>query len=241
MQTLPDGQTHDHHLCYYLYIIFIDVTLTTTVTMSNVKLFESKSLLFFIMVALLSSLFWLAGETTLNTLMYHRQAIADGELWRLISGHFVHSNGWHLILNLASLMMIGLLFSNHLSIGTWSLMFIISGFFVSGCYFWIAPEFDYYVGLSAILYGVIIIGALLDLKHQPLIATIILIVVTGRVIWQQFSGSVDSLSDLIEDRVAIESHLFGIISGYILGLGLLFWRSKAVPDPMIDSNDAGSC
>jgi rhomboid family GlyGly-CTERM serine protease len=185
------------------------------------KLINNKSLLFFIFTGMTSTLLWLLGEPTLNVLMYHRSGIASGELWRVLSGHIVHSNGWHLLLNLASLLMIGLLFSQHLTRLFWLLVFTLSGLMISACYFWIAPEYEYYVGLSAVLYAVIIIGALLDIKEQPLIAVIILVIVTIRVIWQQYSGSMDSLAELIEDRVAIESHLFGICTGYVIGLTLM--------------------
>ncbi|MFT5520468.1 MAG: rhomboid family GlyGly-CTERM serine protease [Enterobacterales bacterium] len=185
------------------------------------KLINNKSLLFFIFTGMTSTLLWLLGEPTLNVLMYHRSGIASGELWRVLSGHIVHSNGWHLLLNLASLLMIGLLFSQHLTRLFWLLVFTLSGLMISACYFWIAPEYEYYVGLSAVLYAVIIIGALLDIKEQPLIAVIVLVVVTARVIWQQYSGSMDSLAELIEDRVAIESHLFGICTGYVIGLTLM--------------------
>ena len=191
----------------------------------------NKSFYFFIIIALISSLLWLSGNSALETLSYDRDAVNTGEVWRLISGHFVHSNGWHLLLNLASLMMIGLLFSQHLTISLWIFSFFTSGLFISACYYYIAPQYQTYIGLSAILYGVIIIGALLDLKEQTLIATLVLLVVTGRVVWQQYSGSVESLADLIESRVAIESHLFGIISGYLLGAIFLYRQYKPSRSP----------
>ena len=75
--------------------------------------------------------------------------------------------------------MIGLLFSQHLSMALWSILFASSGIIISGCYYWIAPEFHYYVGLSAILYGVIIVGALLDVKEQPFIASVVLLLLQG--------------------------------------------------------------
>ncbi len=180
--------------------------------------------IFFILLALLISLLWMFGETTLEALMYHQDAIANGEVWRIITGHLVHTNGWHLLLNLASLSLIGWLFSQHLSIRYWISIFTLSALMISLAYFLFAPQFQYYVGLSAVLYAVIIVGSLLDLKQQPFIATLILVVVTTRVIWQQLYGSVDDLAELIGDRVAVESHLFGIITGYIQGLFLLWWK-----------------
>lgn len=187
--------------------------------------FSHKSFLFFFTTGLIVSALWLMGDSTLDSLMYHRDSVANGEFWRFITAHFVHSNGWHLLLNLASLLLVGLLFCHHLSIRAWSILFISSALMISATYFWIAPEFKSYVGLSAVLYGVIIVGALLDLKNEPFIATVVLLIVTGRVIWQQFFGSVEELATLINERVAIESHLFGIISGYLQGIFLL-WQQK---------------
>jgi len=168
---------------------------------------------------------WLMGEPVSDMLIYHRSAIAEGQIWRIFTGHLIHSNFWHLLLNLASLMMIGWLFSQHLSTKVWVIIFALSALMISFAYYFTAPQFEYYVGLSAILYAVIIIGALLDIKQQPVIAGIILLVVTGRVIWQQIYGTADELEQLIDERVAVESHLFGIITGYTLGL-ILILREK---------------
>ncbi len=179
-------------------------------------------------MAVIVIVLWLMGESASNIFIYHRSGIAEGQIWRLFTGHLIHSNLWHLLLNLASLMMIGWLFSEHLTCKIWVIVFSLSALMISFAYYFTAPQFEYYVGLSAILYAVIIIGALLDIKHQPMIAGLILLVVTGRVIWQQLYGTADELEQLIEQRVAVESHLFGIITGYLLGL-VLFWREKFWP------------
>jgi len=189
------------------------------------KLIPNKSFIFFLIIATIISVLWLMGESASKILIYHRSAIAEGQIWRLFTGHLIHSNLWHLLLNLASLMMIGWLFSQHFTYKIWIIIFALSAMMISFAYYFTAPQFEYYVGLSAILYAVIIIGALLDIKHQPMIAGLILLVVTGRVIWQQLYGTADELEQLIEQRVAVESHLFGIITGYLLGLVLLLRES----------------
>ena len=198
------------------------------------QLFQSSSFLAFIGIAVIATLIWLGGEQSHELLRYDASAVARGEFWRVLTGHIVHSNGWHLLLNLASLIMIGTLFSEHLSAKLWILAFSLSAVSVSACYFWLTPEFRYYVGLSAVLYGVIIIGALLDIKGQPLTGWVVLVFVTARVIWQQYSGSMDSLAEIIEDRVAVESHLYGIVTGYILG-GLLLLRQRKLLKDKVES------
>jgi rhomboid family GlyGly-CTERM serine protease len=186
---------------------------------------KSNSLLF-IGIGLLCTVIFLIGEPLRTWLLFEKTPVVDGELWRVITGHLIHTNHWHLLLNLASLTMIGMLFQSCLTTLEWLLSFIGSALFISICYLWLDDAFDHYMGLSAVLYGVIIIGALFDLKAHRYIASIILVVVTGRVIWQQLSGGVEDLATLIEARVAIESHFYGICSGYFIALVIYLMRSK---------------
>ena len=174
--------------------------------------------LWFIFMGLVICLTFLFGDAGRESLEYHHSKIIAGELWRLITGHLVHSNLWHLILNLASLTLIATLFGTLLNFKQWFFGFLFSGLFVSACYIVISPQFESYVGLSAVLYGAIIIGALLDLGKNIWIAVALLVIVTGRVIWQQFDGASIELAEMVGTRVAIESHLYGIISGYLYGL-----------------------
>ena len=172
----------------------------------------------FLVIAVIIIGLWFGGDSWVTALEYHSDRIAEGEYWRILTGHLVHSNTWHMLLNLSSLMFIGLLFSSLLSGLTWALAFIFCSLVVSACYWFITPDYKIYVGLSAALYGVIIIGALQDLRDNKLIAGALLIIVTGRVIWQQFDGASDSLAEMVDSRVAIESHLYGIAAGYVFSL-----------------------
>ena len=178
----------------------------------------------FASVAVAISLLAIGGDNLAQLLAYHRDYISSGEFWRLLTGHLVHSNTWHYLLNLASLLFIGALFGQLLSGAVWATAFVFCGLSISGIYWFFAPGFTSYVGLSAVLYGVIIIGAIQDLPKNKLIAIALIIIVTGRVIWQQFDGASESLTELVENRVAIESHLFGIITGYLFSL-LLFLKN----------------
>ena len=175
----------------------------------------------FIAIGTLIVALWLGGNDWVVALEYHREKIATGELWRVLTGHLVHTNTWHMLLNLSSLLFIGLLFGTLLSAKIWVGAFIFCSLAVSAAYWFIAPQFIIYVGLSAALYGVIIVGALQDFKDNKLIAGALLVIVTGRVIWQQFDGASESLADMVDSRVAIESHLYGIVAGYLFSV-LLF-------------------
>ncbi|MEJ2591946.1 MAG: hypothetical protein P8178_11180, partial [Candidatus Thiodiazotropha sp.] len=46
--------------------------------------------------------------------VYDRFAIAQGEWWRLFTGHWVHSDGEHALWDIGALLVLGLLFEVHL-------------------------------------------------------------------------------------------------------------------------------
>ena len=184
----------------------------------------------FILMAVTISFFYLFGDLGRDWLEYHRTKLLGGEIWRILSGHLVHSNLWHLLLNIASLVLISTLFATLLNFRQWFWGFLFCGLFVSLCYLFLSPEFESYVGLSAVLYGAIIIGALHDLQRNLWIAVALLVIVTGRVIWQQFDGASPELAEMVGTRVAIESHVYGISSGYIYGLITLFKQRQQHKD-----------
>ena len=51
----------------------------------------------------------LGGDAGREVFRYQREAIADGEFWRLFSGHLAHLGISHLLLNIAGLLLIWLL------------------------------------------------------------------------------------------------------------------------------------
>lgn len=64
---------------------------------------------FTMLAALLAAAFlWPA-----STLEWSREGIPDGEYWRLLTGHWVHLGLNHLLLNLAGLLVTGLLITRH--------------------------------------------------------------------------------------------------------------------------------
>ena len=63
-----------------------------------------------------------SGNSARLLLRYERSAILDGELWRLLTGHLVHGNAWHLALNVAGMGLVALLFGRDYSPGQWLLV-----------------------------------------------------------------------------------------------------------------------
>lgn len=82
--------------------------------------------------------------------VFDRAAIADGEWWRLLSGHWVHSDGAHLGWNLAALILLGAL------IETDRRRLLLAGLFggslaVDIAVWTLLPDMSHYCGLSGVL------------------------------------------------------------------------------------------
>jgi rhomboid family GlyGly-CTERM serine protease len=84
---------------------------------------------------------------------YDRAAILSGEWWRIITGHMVHLNTMHLMLNLLGLLLICELLWRDLPLAhAFGLLFFsVTG--TSALLWCLHPRLDWYAGLSGALHG----------------------------------------------------------------------------------------
>lgn len=105
--------------------------------------------------------------------VYDRAAIAHGEWWRLLSGHWVHSDGGHATWNIAALALSGLMFERSLR---WRLplALLLATAGVDAWLWWGEPALQLYCGLSGVLNGLIAAGLLQlwrELRHPAVLLT----------------------------------------------------------------------
>jgi rhomboid family GlyGly-CTERM serine protease len=111
------------------------------------------------------TLFTAAVTGVRSELLFERQAIVDGEYWRLLSGHLIHGSQYHLTWNVLALLALGVLFESTLGSRLWSLL-LVSAAFVGGGLLLLDPALPSYVGLSGVLNGVYVGGALLAARAE---------------------------------------------------------------------------
>ena len=167
------------------------------------------------MVIILSLLAYFFEHELLNSLVYQRELINQGELWRMLTGHFFHTNNNHLLLNLAGLILLWSLHGQYYQLNNYVLLFVFSGLFISTYLYYLSPQLIQYVGLSGILHSVFIWGAIKDIQHKIKSGYLLLIGVLIKVTHEQFYGASDHVMKLINANVAIEAHLAGVIAGII--------------------------
>jgi len=147
--------------------------------------------------------------------VYHRGFIIEGQYWRVITGHLFHTNFAHLILNTLAIVLLWALHGRFYSIKTYSLLFIFSSLMISAAIFTFSPEMNQYVGLSGVLHAFFVWGALKDIQYSDKTGYLLLVGVVIKVAHEQFFGASDDIASLINASVAIEAHLWGVVSGII--------------------------
>ncbi|MCU7804386.1 MAG: rhombosortase [Candidatus Thiodiazotropha sp. (ex Lucinoma borealis)] len=100
-----------------------------------------------VLIAIL--VFFLAGPAQ-PELVYDRMAIANGEIWRLITGHLVHSDFAHLLWDCAGLWLVGWLFDELLSSMSWRVLGA-GLLIVDATLWWLLPDIQAYCGLSGLI------------------------------------------------------------------------------------------
>ena len=89
----------------------------------------------------------------------NREAVAGGQFWRLITGHMVHGSLYHLGLDLAAWVLAGLLFEPVLGRRFWTVV-AVSAVCIDAGFLFLQPDLGAYCGLSGILNGLMVAGAL---------------------------------------------------------------------------------
>lgn len=147
-----------------------------------------------------------------GALRYERSLIAT-EPWRLLSAHLVHLGWEHLVLNLIGLVLIWALFGPALRPWAWAVAFVLCALVVSGGLYWRDTGLDWYVGLSGVLHGLLVLGAALRLRGERWTALIILAGVAVKLAWEQQVGGDIGTAVMVGGAVIVNAHLYGALGG----------------------------
>nr|WP_309247282.1 rhombosortase [Shewanella sp. VB17] len=159
-----------------------------------------------------------------DLLAYERNEIALGEYWRLFTGNLLHTNIWHLVMNVAGLWVIILLHQQHYHLTGFTLFFITLCLLQGTGLYLFYPNVLGYIGLSGVLHGIFTYGAIKDIQVGMRSGYLLLIGVIIKVGHEQWFGASKQVTEMIGTRVAIEAHLVGTITGIILFFAMVFFK-----------------
>lgn len=158
------------------------------------------------------------GLLPMLSLRYERDGILSGEVWRLLTGHLVHLTWGHFALNVGGLVLIWLLFGARLSPARWLIVLLASALGVSTGLLVAHPELNWYVGLSGVLHGMFVAGALGGLYAGYRAEWLLLGLLALKLAWEQLAGPLPGTEELAGGLVIVDAHLYGALSGLAAGL-----------------------
>lgn len=157
-----------------------------------------------------------------DQLLYQRYLITAGEVWRLWTGNVVHTNHWHLLLNLAGLWLLVFIAPSPERKRIQLLHIVWLATCVGAGLWFMSTGVIWYMGFSGILYGLFILsGIRLLLQGDWLMAAVFLVGIGGKTLLDWAQGGASSSAALIEAPVIYASHLYGMMGGILLSIPAL--------------------
>lgn len=144
---------------------------------------------------------------------YHRGAIAAGEWWRLITGHLDHLNWTHLLMNGLCLALLLALFRPLGKPSRTLFLWLLASLLISAMMWFFSPDIKWYVGLSGSLYALVVYAIATDSSYPMIFRIVALGLTVFKVGVEQMNGDISFMSDFISGPVAVDSHLYGVLSG----------------------------
>jgi rhomboid family GlyGly-CTERM serine protease len=158
-------------------------------------------------------LLWLllaCGPPCVAALRYERAAVRAGEWWRLIGAHWVHLDARHLLLDSAGLVLLWALYARDLRPRNWLLVLAGATAAIDAGLWWLAPQVQWYVGLSGLLHGAWAAGAIAVALREGLWGWLMLAVLAVKLLLEQWTGASVVTGEF---PVVTVAHLYGAVGG----------------------------
>ncbi|MDT8282703.1 MAG: rhombosortase [Gammaproteobacteria bacterium] len=147
---------------------------------------------------------------------FNRALVEQGHVWLLFSGHIMHLNWSHWVLNMAGLGIVAFFFSPHASFKQWLAVIVVSACTINIGIWFFLPGIDSYVGLSGVLHGLFLYGALREIRFYPVSGYVLTTVLIAKLLWEFFQGALPGSEQMTGGRVLTEAHLLGAIGGILV-------------------------
>lgn len=177
-----------------------------------------------IAIVILTGALEYSGVKTHDLLRWDRQAITHGEYWRLLTGHFVHLNASHWLLNMMGWVLSWALYVKLMTLRRWLILISAASIAISLGMFVLNTDLGYYVGFSGTLHAVFIAGALLEIRYGwRWGGSVLLIALIVKLFYEQLFGSLPGTTEMAGGPVMIDAHLYGAVAGLVIVLPWI-WR-----------------
>ena len=152
----------------------------------------------------------LAGGRVRELLRYDRAALAAGQLWRLVTAHFVHLDLHHVLLNCLGLALVWALFARDYTKGQWTVITLASIAAIDAGLWWWDSTLEWYVGSSGALHGIMAAGALARIRRGEVEGWVLAAFLAGKLAWNYWLGGLPVSAGL---PVVTQAHFYGVAGG----------------------------
>jgi rhomboid family GlyGly-CTERM serine protease len=173
-------------------------------------------------IGVISLLLELLGDGGRLALAYNRDALEAGELWRLLTAHFVHLSLTHVLLNLAGLALVVWIVGHAYSWSQWLFVTFVCVVVIDAGFWFLSPELDWYVGISGLLNGILAAGLVVGIAGRERESIVLAVIVLAKLTWEQTSGPLPGSESTSGGAVVVIAHIYGAVGG-LLSAALL-WR-----------------
>lgn len=174
-----------------------------------------------------------AAEWLHDELRFDRQAILQGQWWRLLTAHYLHLGWIHTALNGGGLLLLAWMQPRG-PWYAWLMFYCLSAIFISVMLLQ-STQVNLYVGASGVLHGLFILVAYFSAWLEPWRRYLLMAVVMVKLLWEQSHYYQDGgVGDLIGGYVVVDAHWWGGMFSLLILILLCMvqaWRSsKAVQE-----------
>lgn len=150
-----------------------------------------------------------------EALCYQRQGLLHDQWWRLLSGHLVHLDWRHALLNCGGLVVLWALFARDYSVMRWLWILTLAALSIDAALWFRYPEVIWYLGASGVLHGAWAAGALATWRRGDRMGALLLLLLIIKLIYEQRSGM-----SVFEGELPLvpAAHLFGALGGGLASL-----------------------
>ena len=192
--------------------------------------FRGRRLVLLLMLVAAAVALAAGGDDVRLVLRYERLAILDGEWWRFLTGHLVHLGWSHLLLNLAGLSLVWALLGTCYPAAGWLAVTGVTLTVISSAFLALEPALEWYVGLSGLLHGWFVAGAVV-LAFDPSpgerrFAALLLALAIAKVGYEQWIGPLPMTAESAGGPVIVDAHLYGAVGGAFAAAGVIIWRRR---------------
>lgn len=177
-------------------------------------------------IAILAAVAEAGGEPARLWLRYQREAIGDGEFWRLISGHLVHLGPSHMAMNVVALGVLALIFRSILRPLDWLWACLAAACAIDAGLYWLGPEIEWYVGLSGVLHGLWAAAAVLAWQSDRRRSLVLLALIALKLGIEAVQGPLSITSEVASGPVIAVAHAYGAAGGAFWALFAFAIRLK---------------